>query len=194
MVQAALKLCKKVGYINAGTVEFLVDQEQNFFFLEMNTRVQVEHAVTEMITGVDIVKEQIRIAAGEKISFAQEDIKFNGHAMECRINAEDSEKMSPSPGKIISYHEPGGFGVRVDSFLYQDYTVLPYYDSMVAKIICHGKDRAVALAKMDSALSEYVIEGIQTNIQFQRSILQSDRFKNSQHDTNFLQEFNAKST
>lgn len=189
MGDAAISLCKAVGYCNVGTVEFLVDENSQFYFMEMNTRIQVEHPVTEMVTGIDLIQEQIRVAAGKKITLKQEDIQFRGHALECRIVAEDPERMAPSPGLITAYHPPGGFGVRVDSFVYQQYKVLPYYDSMIAKLICHAPTREEAIAKMASALSEYVIAGIGTNITFQRKIILHPRFKSAQFDTHFLEEF-----
>jgi acetyl-CoA carboxylase biotin carboxylase subunit len=192
MGEAAISLCKAVNYSNVGTVEFLVDENLNFYFMEMNTRIQVEHPVTEMVTGIDLIKEQILVAAGQKLTLTQEDIRFTGHALECRVCAEDPERMAPSPGTITAYHPPGGFGVRVDSFVYQHYKVLPYYDSMIAKIICHAPTRDQAIAKMSSALSEYVIAGIHTNIPFQRKIILHPRFKSAQFDTHFLEEFLGK--
>ncbi|MBI2606560.1 MAG: acetyl-CoA carboxylase biotin carboxylase subunit [Deltaproteobacteria bacterium] len=189
MGESALQLCRRVGYTNVGTVEFLLDESKNHYFMEMNTRIQVEHPVTEMVTGRDLIKEQIRIAAGEKVSFTQEEVTFTGHAIECRINAEDPERMAPSPGLITAYHPPGGFGVRVDSFVYQQYTVLPFYDSMIGKIICHARTREEAIQKMTGALSECVIAGIRTNMTFQRKILLDPRFKTAQYDTRFLEQF-----
>lgn len=188
MGDAALKLCKIVGYQNVGTVEFLFEKGK-FYFMEMNTRIQVEHPVTEMVTGIDLIKTQIQIANGEKLSFKQEDIKWNGHAIEVRINAEDPERMAPSPGLITAYHQAGGFGVRVDSFIYQQYKVLPYYDSMIGKLICHAPTRDLAIQKAASALSEFVIGGIHTNLAFQRKILLHPRFKSAEFDTHFLEEF-----
>lgn len=189
MGDAALSLCKAVGYINVGTVEFLVDTaDKNFYFMEMNTRIQVEHPVTEMVTGIDLIKLQIKIAEGEKIPFKQNEIEFRGHAIECRVNAEDPERMAPSPGLITAYHAPGGYGVRVDSFVYQHYKVLPFYDSMIGKLICHANTRDEAIQKMASALQEYVVAGIHTNIAFQRKILLHPRFKTAQYDTHFLEE------
>src|SRR6185436_3626474 len=164
----AVRGAKKVGYDSAGTIEFLLDEDGTFYFMEMNTRIQVEHPVSEMVTGVDLVKEQIAIAAGEKLSVgAVKDIKLRGHAIECRINAEDPDKnFMPSPGRITVYHTPGGPGVRVDSHAYAEYTIPPYYDSMIGKLICHGRDRAEAILRMQRALEEYVIEGIKTTIPF----------------------------
>jgi acetyl-CoA carboxylase biotin carboxylase subunit len=167
--------CRRIAYRGAGTFEFLYEDGE-FFFIEMNTRVQVEHPVTEMITGVDIVQEQIRIAAGEKLRFRQKDIQLRGHALECRINAEDPYRFTPSPGKITSYHPPGGPGIRVDSHVYQGYTVPPNYDSMVGKVIAYGASREQAMARMRIALSEMVVEGIQTNIPLHRELLHDTRF------------------
>jgi acetyl-CoA carboxylase biotin carboxylase subunit len=167
--------CKKIGYRGAGTFEFLYE-EGEFYFIEMNTRVQVEHPVTEMITGIDIVQEQIHIAAGEKLRVRQKDIVLRGHAIECRINAEDPYRFTPSPGKITSYHPPGGPGIRVDSHVYQGYTVPPNYDSMVGKVIAYGASREQAIARMRIALSEMVVEGILTNIPLHRDLLNDTRF------------------
>jgi acetyl-CoA carboxylase biotin carboxylase subunit len=167
--------CKKIGYRGAGTFEFLYEDEE-FYFIEMNTRIQVEHPVTEMITGVDLVQEQIRVAAGEKLRFRQKDIQLRGHAIECRINAEDPYKFTPSPGKITSWHPPGGPGIRVDSHVYAGYTVPPYYDSMVGKVIAYGATREQAIGRMRIALSEMVVEGIQTNLPLHREMLNDMRF------------------
>ena len=167
--------CRRIAYRGAGTFEFLYEGGE-FFFIEMNTRVQVEHPVTEMITGIDIVQEQIRVAAGEKLRFRQKDIQLRGHAIECRINAEDPYRFTPSPGRITSYHPPGGPGIRVDSHIYQGYTVPPNYDSMVGKVIAYGATREQAIARMRIALSEMVIEGIQTNIPLHRELLNDTRF------------------
>jgi acetyl-CoA carboxylase biotin carboxylase subunit len=168
--------CKRIGYRGAGTFEFLYE-EGEFFFIEMNTRIQVEHPVTEMITGIDLVQEQIHVAAGDKLRYRQKDIQLRGHAIECRINAEDPYRFTPSPGKITSYHPPGGPGIRVDSHVYQGYTVPPNYDSMVGKVIAYGATREQAMARMRIALSEMVVEGIQTNIPLHRDLL---------NDTNFM--------
>jgi acetyl-CoA carboxylase, biotin carboxylase subunit len=173
--ERCVEACRRIGYRGAGTFEFLYENGE-FFFIEMNTRVQVEHPVTEMITGIDIVQEQIHIAAGEKLRVRQKDIQFRGHALECRINAEDPYRFTPSPGKITSYHPPGGPGIRVDSHVYQGYTVPPYYDSMVGKVIAYGATREQALARMRIALSEMVVEGILTNIPLHRELLQDSRF------------------
>ena len=167
--------CKKIGYRGAGTFEFLYE-EGEFYFIEMNTRIQVEHPATEMITGIDIVQEQIHIAAGEKLRFRQKDIELRGHAIECRINAEDPYRFTPSPGKITSYHPPGGPGIRVDSHIYQGYSVPPNYDSMVGKVIAYGASREQAIARMRIALSEMVVEGILTNIPLHRDLLNDTRF------------------
>jgi len=167
--------CRRIGYRGAGTFEFLYEDGE-FFFIEMNTRVQVEHPVTELITGVDIVQEQIRVAAGEKLRIRQKDVVLRGHAIECRINAEDPYRFTPSPGKITSYHQPGGPGIRVDSHVYQGYTVPPYYDSMVGKVIAYGATREQAIGRMRIALSEMVVEGIQTNIPLHRELLNDTRF------------------
>ncbi|MCG6976134.1 MAG: acetyl-CoA carboxylase biotin carboxylase subunit [Acidiferrobacterales bacterium] len=168
--------CRKIGYRGAGTFEFLY-QDNEFYFIEMNTRVQVEHPVTEMITGVDIVREQLLIASGEKLSYKQRDIEIRGHAMECRINAEDPEKFLPSPGRITQYHQPGGPGVRVDSHIYNNYMIPPYYDSMIAKLIVHGDTREIAMARMRIALSEMFIDGIKTNIPLQEKIMADSAFQ-----------------
>ncbi|MDD5435418.1 MAG: acetyl-CoA carboxylase biotin carboxylase subunit [Nitrospira sp.] len=187
MGEAAVKAAKYVGYVSAGTVEFLVDEEYNFYFMEMNTRIQVEHPITEMVTGVDILKEQIKIAAGEPLKYKQKDIKMTGHSIECRINAEDSDKFVPSPGRITSYCAPGGPGVRVDSFAYAGYTVPPYYDSVIGKLIVHGRDREEAIAKMCMALDEYVIEGIKTTIPFHLRVLKSQEFLEGKYSTNLIE-------
>ena len=178
MGEVAVKAVKEIGYSNAGTIEFLVDKNKDFYFMEMNTRVQVEHPVTEMVTGVDIIKEQINIASGEELTYKQEDIKFNGHSMEVRINAENPDKnFMPCPGTITGLHIPGGNGVRVDTAIYSGYTVPPTYDSMLAKLIVHGKNREESIAKMKSAVAEFVVEGITTNIDFLLKILENENFK-----------------
>jgi acetyl-CoA carboxylase biotin carboxylase subunit len=168
-------------------MEFLLDKNFNFYFMEMNTRVQVEHPVTEMITGVDIVKEQIRIAAGLPLRYKQRDIKFQGHAIECRINAEDPVKFTPCPGKIDGYHPPGGLGVRIDSAVYDQYTVLPHYDSMIAKLIVHADTREEAIKRMARALDEYIIGGIKTTIEFHQKIMHNADFIEGDIDTGFLE-------
>src|SRR5437868_12784484 len=179
--------CKKIGYRGAGTFEFLYE-EGEFFFIEMNTRIQVEHPVTEMITGVDIVQEQIRVAAGQKLRSRQKDIEVRGHAIECRINAEDPYRFTPSPGKITSYHPPGGPGVRVDSHVYQGYSVPPNYDSMIGKVITYGASRDQAIARMRIALSEMVVEGIQTNIPLHRDLLNDTRFMRGGVSIHYLEQ------
>jgi acetyl-CoA carboxylase biotin carboxylase subunit len=190
MGAAALALVKEVGYWNAGTVEFLLDTDRkSFYFMEMNTRVQVEHPVTEMVTGIDIVKLQLRIAAGMELGLTQDDIKIKGHSIEVRINAEDPETMRPSPGKVEGLHVPGGYGVRFDSFLYDQYTVVPHYDSMLAKLICYEEDRELCVRKLMRALEELKIGGIKTNGAFYQKILQNKKFKDNQYDTHFLEEF-----
>ncbi|MEO6270778.1 MAG: acetyl-CoA carboxylase biotin carboxylase subunit, partial [Lautropia sp.] len=165
-----VEACKKIAYRGAGTFEFLYENGE-FFFIEMNTRVQVEHPVTEMITGIDIVQEQIRIAAGERLRFKQRDIQIRGHAIECRINAEDPYKFTPSAGRITNWHPPGGPGTRVDSHAYNNYFVPPYYDSMIGKVICYGDTREQALRRMQIALSEMIVEGILTNIPLHRELM-----------------------
>ena len=191
MGEVAIKAAKEIGYTNAGTIEFLVDKNKDFYFMEMNTRVQVEHPVTEMVTGIDIIKEQIKIASGEKLNFEQKDIKIDGHSMEARINAENPEKnFIPCPGTITGMHLPGGNGIRVDTAIYSGYTVPPTYDSMLAKIIVHGKTRAESIAKLKSAVAELVIEGIQTNTDFILKILNNENFKNNNYDTSFIQKEN----
>lgn len=188
MGETAVKAVKEIGYSNAGTIEFLVDKNKDFYFMEMNTRVQVEHPVTEMVTGVDIIKEQIKIASGEKLQYKQEDIKFDGHSMEVRINAENPDKnFMPCPGTITGLHIPGGNGIRVDTAIYSGYTVPPTYDSMLAKLIVHGKDREESIAKMKSAVAEFVIEGITTNIDFLLKILENENFRTNNYDTSFIQ-------
>ncbi len=192
MGEVAVKAVKEIGYSNAGTIEFLVDKNKDFYFMEMNTRVQVEHPVTEMVTGVDIIKEQIKIASGEELTYKQEDIKFDGHSMEVRINAENPDKnFMPCPGTITGLHVPGGNGIRVDTAIYSGYTVPPTYDSMLAKLIVHGKTREESIAKMKSAVAEFVIEGITTNIDFLLKILENENFKTNNYDTSFIKkEFN----
>ena len=178
--------CRRIGYRGAGTFEFLY-QDGDFYFIEMNTRVQVEHPVTEMVTGVDIVKEQILIASGEKLSLRQKDVTWHGHAIECRINAEDPQKFTPSPGRITYYHPPGGPGVRVDTHIYNNYLVPPYYDSMVAKVIAHAETRDLALARMRVALSEMVVEGIKTNIPLHQDILNDANFVKGGTNIHYLE-------
>lgn len=191
MGDAAVKVAKAVGYKNAGTVEFLVDKNHNFYFMEMNTRIQVEHPVTELITDLDLIKLQIEIASGEKLKFSQKDIKQNGHAIECRINAEDAKRnFAPCPGTIIALHVPGGPGVRVDSAVYQGYQIPPFYDSMIAKLIVKGSTRQEAIARMKRAISEFLFDGITTNADFQLEILRDKDFTEGNYDTGFLQTHN----
>jgi acetyl-CoA carboxylase biotin carboxylase subunit len=179
------KACIDIGYRGAGTFEFLYENGR-FYFIEMNTRVQVEHPVTEMITGVDIIKEQLRIAAGLPLSIRQEDVQIRGHAIECRINAEDPTNFVPSPGKITAFHAPGGLGVRWDSHIYAGYSVPPYYDSMIGKLICHAEDRATAIARMSGALSELVVEGIKTNTALHRELMSDGAFQQGGTDIHYL--------
>lgn len=188
MGDVAVNAIKKIGYSNAGTIEFLLDKNKKFYFMEMNTRVQVEHPVTEMITGVDIIKEQIKIASGNKLNYKQEDIIFNGHSMEVRINAENPEKnFMPSPGQITGLHLPGGNGIRVDTAIYDGYTVPQCYDAMIAKVIVHANNRKESIAKMKSAIGEFVIEGINTNIDFIYRILENKSFVENSYDTSFIE-------
>lgn len=191
MGEAAVKAAKAVDYSGAGTIEFIYDyQNRKFYFMEMNTRIQVEHPVTEMVTGVDLIKEQILVASGEKLSLTQEDVNFNGWAIECRINAENPEKnFMPSPGKIDMYLPPGGFGVRVDSAVYPGYVIPPYYDSMVAKLITYGATREEAIAKMKRALSEFVIEGVHTTVPFHLKLMDHEVFKEGNFNTKFLEKY-----
>jgi acetyl-CoA carboxylase biotin carboxylase subunit len=186
---AVVDAARAVQYTNAGTFEFLLDDKGNFYFLEVNTRVQVEHPVTEMITAVDIVKEQIRIAAGERLSFKQGDVTFTGHAIECRINAEDPETFAPSPGVIHAFSVPGGPGVRVDTFAHSECTIPPYYDSMIAKVIAHGRDRQEAIARMRRTLEMTVIEGIKTSIPLHLRILGDPDFAAGRIHTHFMERF-----
>ena len=187
MGETAVKAARAVGYVNAGTIEFLLDKHKQFYFMEMNTRIQVEHPVTEAVTGIDLIKEQIKIAAGEPLGFSQEDVVIRGHAIECRINAENPEKhFMPSPGTITELHLPGGKGVRIDTHIYNGYKVPPNYDSMLLKLISYDSDREGAMAKMRSALGEIVIEGIDTNVDFQYEILNSEAYQKGSIDTDFI--------
>ena len=188
---AAVKAAKAVNYANAGTVEFLYDEKaKQFYFMEMNTRIQVEHPVTEEVTGIDLIKEQVRVAMGEKLSFRQEDIRTRGHAIEFRVNAEDpARNFAPSPGKIHWVNFPGGLGVRIDSAVYPGYVIPPYYDSMVAKLIVRGRDRAEALARLDRALSEFFIDGPQTTIPLGLALLKDAQFLSGQYNTRYLEKF-----
>jgi len=187
MGNSAVALAREAGYVNAGTVEFLLDSDGRFYFMEMNTRIQVEHPVTEMVTGIDLVKEQIRISAGHPLGIKQEDVRVTGHAIECRINAEDPDNHRPSPGTITFYYAPGGPGIRVDSAAYESYYIPPHYDSMVAKLIAHGRDRDEALARMQRALEEFVIEGVKTTIPLHQRILRTLRFRQGEYSTNFIE-------
>jgi acetyl-CoA carboxylase, biotin carboxylase subunit len=189
MGAAAVAACKRIGYSNAGTFEFLLDEDQRYYFMEMNTRIQVEHPVTEMVTLADIVRNQIRIAEGELLEFEQSDLQIVGHSIECRINAEDPEKFTPSPGLITACNLPGGPGVRVDTAIYPGYTVPPYYDSMIAKLIVHARNRELAIARMRRALSAMVIEGIKTTIPLQLRIMNDARFQAGDFSTKFMEEF-----
>lgn len=187
MEKVSVKAIEKIGYTNAGTIEYLVDKEGNFYFMEMNTRLQVEHPVTEAVTGVDLVKEQIRIAEGKKLSKEITDLHIKGHSIECRINAEDPDRnFMPCPGKITGLHIPGGNGIRVDTAIYQDYVIPPNYDSMIAKLIVYGKNREECINKMKSALGEFVIEGITTNIDFLYKLLENPEFIKNDYDTSFI--------
>ena len=187
MGKIAVEAVKKIGYSNAGTIEFLVDKNKDFYFMEMNTRVQVEHPITEAVTGIDIIKEQIKIASGEQLQYVQKDIKINGHSLEVRINAENPDKnFMPCPGTITGLHLPGGNGIRVDTAIYEGYTVPQNYDSMLAKIIVHGKDREESIAKMKSAIAELVIDGIDTSRDFIYKILENKNFITNNYDTSFI--------
>jgi acetyl-CoA carboxylase biotin carboxylase subunit len=187
------KLCdslKKIGYWNAGTIEFLMDEDGSIYFIEMNTRIQVEHPVTEMVTGIDLVKAQLRIASGEKLSdILPTKIEMRGHAIECRINAEHPEKFTPSAGKITAFNIPGGFGVRVDTAQYAEGVVPPYYDSMIGKLIVHGRDRQEAIHKMVRALDQFVVQGIHTTIPLHKQIMLDEDFQAGRFDTKFMERF-----
>jgi len=189
MGAVAVKACKKIGYSSAGTFEFLLDEDGSFYFMEMNTRIQVEHPVTEMVTLADIVRNQIRIATGEDIGYTQDDVQIVGHSIECRINAEDPVKFTPSPGKITAFNIPGGPGVRVDTAVYPGYVVPPYYDSMIAKLIVHARTRELAIARMQRALEMMVVEGIKTTIPLHRKIMADENFQKGNFSTKFMEEF-----
>lgn len=184
--QACTNACIEIGYRGAGTFEFLYE-DGGFYFIEMNTRIQVEHPVSEMVTGVDLIREQIRVCAGEKLSLSQSDIKLTGHAFECRINAEDPKTFMPSPGEVKKFHTPGGLGIRVDSHLYGGYKVPPYYDSMIAKVITHAEDRATALKRMEIALEELVVDGIKTNTELQQDLVRDEGFKKGGVNIHYLE-------
>ncbi len=189
MGAVAVKACKEIGYWNAGTFEFLLDEDGSFYFMEMNTRVQVEHPVTEMVTLADIVRNQIRIATGEDLQYSQDDVQIRGHSIECRINAEDPVKFTPSPGKITAFNIPGGPGVRVDTAVYPGYVVPPYYDSMIAKLIVHARTRELAINRMQRALDMMVVEGIKTTIPLHKKIMADKRFQSGDFSTKFMEEF-----
>jgi acetyl-CoA carboxylase biotin carboxylase subunit len=187
MGEAAVKCAKSIGYVNAGTIEFLVDEDKSFYFMEMNTRIQVEHPVTEMVTGLDLIKEQIRIAAGDKLAHKQDDIRIEGCAIECRINAEDPDNdFMPSPGKIVSFNAPGGRGIRLDTHAYAGYEISPYYDSMIGKLIVHGKNRAEAISICKRALDEFVIDPIKTTIPFHKKVMNNPAFIRGKYATDFI--------
>jgi acetyl-CoA carboxylase biotin carboxylase subunit len=187
MGRAALSVAQAAGYRNAGTVEFLIDERGDFFFMEMNTRIQVEHPVTEMVTGLDLVKAQLRIAAGESLPITQADVRLSGHSLECRINAEDPDRFLPSPGRVTNFRPPGGPGVRVDSHVYIGYVVPPFYDSLLGKVIAHGRDREEAIARMQRALDEMVVQGVQTTIPFHQKVLRHPDFLAGRTSTRFLE-------
>jgi acetyl-CoA carboxylase biotin carboxylase subunit len=189
MGEAAVKLAKAIKYNNVGTVEFLVDKNKKFYFMEMNTRIQVEHPVTEYVTGIDLLKEQIRAAAGERLTLKQKKVRFKGHSIECRINAEDPDNYMPFPGKITEYNAPGGPGVRVDSAAYCNYTVPPHYDSLIAKLIVHAENREEAIKRMAGALDEYHVAGVKTNIPLHRKIMKDHDFQAGNVDINFLSRY-----
>jgi len=189
MAAAALAAAGAVNYVNAGTVEFLLDEQGDFHFIEMNTRIQVEHPVTEIVTGIDLVKEQLRVAAGEPLSFTQDDVRINGHAIECRVNAEDPESFMPSPGKITTFHPPGGPGIRLDTACYAEAVVPPHYDSMIAKVVARGNTRGEAILRMRRALDSFVVEGIKTNLPLQQRILAEEDFVRGRISTGFMERF-----
>jgi acetyl-CoA carboxylase biotin carboxylase subunit len=188
MGRAAIRIAEMAHYTNAGTVEFIVDDHGNFYFLEVNKRIQVEHPITEEVTGIDLVRLQIMVAMGEPLKIAEKDVQFRGHAVECRINAEDPfDDFRPSPGRIEMYYAPGGRGIRIDSHAYAGYTIPPYYDSMIGKLIAYGKDRREAIDKMNRALGEYMITGVKTTIPFLQAILQDPNFRRGVYSTNFVE-------
>lgn len=194
MGRVAVEACQRIGYNNAGTIEFLLDEDGSFYFMEMNTRIQVEHPVTEMVTVSDLVAAQIRIAAGEPLNYTQDELMFVGHAIECRINAEDPfNDFRPSPGKITSFHSPKGHGVRVDTHVYAGYTIPPYYDSMIAKLICRARTRDEAILKMERALDEFVVEGVKTTVPFHQRLMRNKDFQDGNFTTNFLNTWDFKS-
>ena len=189
MGAVAVNACREIGYTNAGTFEFLLDEDGSFYFMEMNTRIQVEHPVTEMVTLADVVRNQIRIACGDDLQYKQSDVQIVGHSIECRINAEDPVKFTPSPGKITTFNIPGGPGVRVDTAAYPGYTVPPYYDSMIAKLIVHARTRELAIARMQRALEMMVVEGIKTTIPLHQKIMADEKFQRGEFSTKFMEEF-----
>jgi len=191
MGEVALKAMREIAYNNVGTIEFLMDEKGRYYFMEMNTRIQVEHPVTEQVYGLDLLRLQIRLAAGEKLDRTQESVVPRFHAIECRVNAEDPVTFAPSPGNITGYHQPGGYGVRVDTMAYEHYRVQPYYDSLVAKLICWGDKREVAMQRMRRALDEYVVEGIKTNLPFLRRVLADRRFQAGKYDTRIVEQILA---
>ncbi|MCA1608795.1 MAG: acetyl-CoA carboxylase biotin carboxylase subunit [Acidobacteria bacterium] len=189
MGSVAVKACREIGYENAGTFEFLLDEDGRYYFMEMNTRIQVEHPVTEMVTLADIVRNQIRVASGEDLQYQQSEVQIVGHSIECRINAEDPEKFTPSPGRITAFNIPGGPGVRVDTAAYPGYVVPPYYDSMIAKLIVHARTRDLAISRMQRALDMMVVEGIKTTIPLHKRIMADERFRSGDFSTKFMEEF-----
>jgi acetyl-CoA carboxylase biotin carboxylase subunit len=191
MGEMAVRACKEIGYVNAGTMEFLLDEQKNFYFMEMNTRIQVEHPVTEFVTNTDLVREQILIAAGERLEFDQDDIIFSGHAIECRINAESPITHTPSPGLITALNLPGGPGVRVDTAAYPGWYVPPHYDSLIAKLVVHHRTRDMAIARMQRALDAFIVEGIETSVQLHQRILAEDDFVSGNLSTRFMERFNS---
>jgi acetyl-CoA carboxylase biotin carboxylase subunit len=191
MGRVSVQAMKQIGYSNLGTIEYLLDEQGRFYFMEMNTRVQVEHPVTEQITGVDLLRTQLLLAGGEKLPFTQEQLSIKAAAIECRVNAEDPVTFAPWPGKITAYNPPGGLGVRVDSAAYENYTIPAHYDSLVAKLIVTADDRDLAIKRMQRALSEYVIQGIRTNIPFHRAALQEESFIRGEYDTRFVERMHA---
>ena len=189
--QKLVEAMKEIGYSGAGTIEFLMDPNGELYFIEMNTRIQVEHPVTELVTGIDLIKSQIRLAAGEKLSDVVPEVTFRGHSIECRVNAEDPETFVPSAGRITAFHPPGGTGVRVDTAAYSDAVIPPHYDSMVAKLVVHGKDRTEAISRMRRALEMFIIEGIKTTIPLQRKVMIDPDFAAGKIDTHFLERYQA---
>ncbi len=189
MGEMAVAIARSVKYRNAGTIEFLMDEQGKYYFMEMNTRIQVEHPVTEMVTGIDLVKEQIRVAAGLPLSFTQKDIRIKGHSIECRINAEDPEKFTPSPGTVTAFNPPGGLGVRVETAAYTQYVIPPYYDSMIAKLIVHAQTRTDAIMRMRRALNEFIIEGVKTTIPMHQKILDDPQFQKGEISTKFMERY-----